>query len=224
MKYVLFDLDGTVADTERLKAKAISRAIAHFGGAVSEELYKEWMGKSWEVVTTAFFEAAGVGVTLKEFDPIFREHYLKLLEEELREHNSFSSFAKFLKSRGTRMALVSSGVPWMIQKTLTQLNIASFFEVIVSADDVLKHKPDPEPYLQALAKLGAAPFERGAALNQSVADAVVFEDSESGFLSAHRAGLRVYGVKHPFNASHDFSLCAGIFKSFEECLEWEVFN
>ena len=48
MKAVLFDLDGTLVETESLKAAALSAAVGHFGGSVSPETYKNVMGESWE--------------------------------------------------------------------------------------------------------------------------------------------------------------------------------
>lgn len=213
MKCVLFDLDGTVADTEVLKAKALALAVQKFGGHAFPEIYKKVMGKSWEVVTDTFFEKAGIKVPLDKFNPVFREFYSHLIDSELIENRSIIPFISVLHSKGFSLGLVSSASPWTIEKALAKLNLGSAFEVIVSNADTDKHKPHPDAYLIALSKLKADPLKT-----------IVFEDSESGFMAAKSAGLTVYGVRHIYNETHDFNICSKTISSFDECLVWEVFG
>jgi HAD superfamily hydrolase (TIGR01509 family) len=212
MKSVLFDLDGTIADTETLKAKALASAIEQFGGRPKSEIYKQVMGQSWESVTSAFFAESGIRVSLDQFNPAFREIYGRLIDEELAETRRIAPFLQLLKSKGILIGLVSSASPWMIHKTLLKLHIEDAFEVVISNADTVRHKPHPDAYLIALAKLRVEP-----------SNAIAFEDSESGFQSARAAGLTVYGVKHLYNAGHSFDLCARTLTSFDECLNWEIF-
>jgi beta-phosphoglucomutase-like phosphatase (HAD superfamily) len=99
MKSVLFDLDGTIADTEILKAKALALALAvrKFGGSPSPDLYKRVMGQSWEVVTGAFFSDSKIAPAPDQFNPIFREFYSQLIETELTETKSIVPFLHSLK-------------------------------------------------------------------------------------------------------------------------------
>lgn len=213
MKCVLFDLDGTVADTEVLKAKALALAVHNFGGKVSPDLYKSVMGKSWEDVTGAFFQHAGIEVDLETFNPIFREFYSQLIDSELVENRSIKHFLNFLKMKKVSIGLVSSASPWMIQRALAKLDIETYFDVVISNADTQKHKPHPEGYLKALTLLKMLPLET-----------IAFEDSESGFMAAATAGLSVYGVRHSYNEMHSFKLCAGTVSSFDECIAWEMFR
>jgi HAD superfamily hydrolase (TIGR01509 family) len=212
MDCVLFDLDGTVADTEILKAKGLALTVQSFGGRASPEVYRSVMGQSWEAVTGAFFSAAGISISLCDFNSVFRNLYGQLIENELIESRSIHRFVRFLKSQSVRLGLVSSASPWMIQKALAKLSLEHSFDVIVSNADTEKHKPHPEAYLLALKRLGAA-----------ATSTIAFEDSESGFQAAARAGIGVYGVRHTFNVSHDFSLCKAVISTFDECLSWELF-
>jgi beta-phosphoglucomutase-like phosphatase (HAD superfamily) len=61
-------------------------------------------------------------------------------------------------------------------------------------------------------------------LNTAPAETIAFEDSEAGFQAARAAGLTVYGIKHDFNKTHSFELCAGTITSFDECLTWDLFR
>jgi len=213
MKSVLFDLDGTVANTEILKAKALSFSIHSMGGDAPAEIYKEVMGQSWEVVTDRFFEYGKIKSNIESLNSLFKTHYNDLIQKELREENSISSFIKFLKNKKISAALVSSASPWMIQSVLTKINMVNDFNIIVSNVDTTNHKPHPEAYLIALEKL------------QTKSNAAIaFEDSNAGFQAAISAGLDVYGVKHLFNQNHNFELCKKTITSFENCKNWEIFN
>lgn len=204
MKTVLFDLDGTLANTEVLKAQALSLAVRHFGGFVSPGVYKNVMGQSWQAVTQKFFDRANMQISLDEFDPIFREIYSGLIDS-LDKNQNVDAFVRSLKSSGYKLGLASSAAPWMIEKILARLELQNIFDAIVGGDDVKKHKPDPEAYLLILQKLNAQPETT-----------IVFEDSESGFQAAHAASLKVYGIRHEFNEDHDFSLCAQVFDELSQ--------
>lgn len=199
MKTVLFDLDGTLADTEVLKAQGLSLAVLHFGGTVSPGVYKNVMGQSWEAVTAKFFQRANIQVSYQEFDPVFREIYTSLIDS-LKPDLGTEKLVQSLKSKNHQLGLVSSAAPWMIDKILARLNFQNVFDSIVGGDDVKNHKPDPEAYLVMLQKLKAD-------ANTTIA----FEDSESGFKAASAANLKVYGIRHEYNGGHDFKLCAQVF-------------
>ena len=204
MKTVLFDLDGTLADTEVLKAEGLSLAMRHFGGTVAPGIYKIVMGQSWEAVTAKFFNRANIQVPSKEFDPVFREIYTSLIES-LQPNLDTEKLIQTLKSQNYQLGLVSSAAPWMIDKILARLNFQNVFDAIVGGEDVKNHKPDPEAYLVMLKKLDA-----------DASSTVAFEDSESGFKAAHAAHIKVYGVRHEYNEGHDFSLCTQVFDRLSE--------
>lgn len=213
MKCVLFDLDGTIADTETIKAKALSEAVGKFGKSVSPDIYKRLMGQSWDSVTSAFFQESQINVSLDQFNPVFRELYSRLVESELVESRGSATFLRFLKSKGILIGLVSSASPWMINKTLEKLQLDNLFDTIVSNADTERHKPYPDAYLIAMDRLQV-----------KSSNTIAFEDSDSGFQSARAAGLDVFGVKHSYNIGHDFHGTAKTISSFESCLEWTFFR
>lgn len=210
MKFIafLFDLDGTLVDSEPLKGKALALSIKYFGGDVEPEIYKDVMGKSWEQVTQHFFSRSGVTVSLDIFDSIFRKHYEELLDSTLIEKEGLRSFLEISRSMQIKMALVTSASKWMTDKILEKLSLSHFFDVIVTKEDVLQHKPHPEAYLLALKKLNVLP-----------SDAVVFEDSESGALAAQAAKCRFIFVQHEFNQQHSFEGAYQVIDSFKELAE-----
>ena len=213
MKSVLFDLDGTVANTEILKAKALSYSILSMGGEAPPEIYKEVMGQSWQIVINRFFEYGKIEPDTESLNSLFRTHYNELIQKELKEENGISDFINFLKTKSISTGLVSSASSWMIQSVLKKLNMENDFSVIISNSDTTNHKPHPEAYFIALDNLQTKPSA-----------AIAFEDSNAGFQAATSAGLDVFGVKHRFNQGHNFILCRKAITSFVECKDWKIFD
>jgi HAD superfamily hydrolase (TIGR01509 family) len=213
MKAIIFDLDGTLADTESLKAAALSATVEHFGAVVSPEIYKLVMGESWEVVTDKFFEIGAIQVDLVEFDPIFRRHYSQLIDTSIKKNQMTYNFVHLLKSRGFRLGVVSSAARWMVTQVLDKNELQKAFDIVVSGDEVKNHKPNPEAYLVALEKLGLDGDQ-----------AISFEDSQAGFKAARSAGIKVYGLRHEYNENHNFDLCEATIESFGECYDWDLFS
>ncbi len=205
MNCVLLDLDGTIANTEILKAKGLAVTIRSFGGEAPESLYKLVMGQSWENVTRAFFEFANIKIPIETFNHKFKERYQQLIDDELSDNLAFKDCHTILKKKNIKTGLVTSASSWMTQKVLGKLQLLDAFDTIVTGSDTKRHKPDPEAYLIALHTLGT-----------KKTDTIAIEDSESGFKAANAAGLKVYGINHAFNETHDFSLCENVFQTFSD--------
>lgn len=191
---LIFDLDGTLIDSEPLKAQALSETIACFGGKVPAELYKQVMGKSFEAVRDHFLQVSKISVDNEAFARKFQELYQTFIQNDLNLPALTSDFLFRLKKHDFKLALVSSAKSWMIGTILEKFSLEKLFDVVISAEDVMHHKPDPEAYLLCLSKLSLKPE-----------DALVFEDSESGIQAATAAGIQVISIRHKFNILHDLS-------------------
>ena len=200
---VIFDLDGVLVMTEALKAQAHEETVQSFGGSVERSFYGEVMGGSHESVRGAFLKKAGLEIEPADYSERYRETYERLLDSDLGVSPGVSNLLKELKQRGYRLAVVTSSQQWMVDRIFAGTDISQFFDVVVSANDVSRHKPAPDSYLAALERLGAA-----------ASSAVVFEDSEVGVAAAAAAGIRVIGLRHAFNAHHDFRQAARTIESF----------
>jgi haloacid dehalogenase superfamily, subfamily IA, variant 3 with third motif having DD or ED/haloacid dehalogenase superfamily, subfamily IA, variant 1 with third motif having Dx(3-4)D or Dx(3-4)E len=194
IKALFFDLDGTLVDSEPLKALSLSETMKHFGADVAPDVYKSVMGQSWERVLQEFFKHGEITISENEFNPIFREKYKVLIATQLTANAKLRSWLLDLKSQNLKLALVSSAACWMIDGILKQVKLEDIFDLIVSGDDVKKHKPDPEAYLLALKKLTLNP-----------ADVLIFEDSEAGILAARNSNIKAIALYHDYNRNHDFT-------------------
>lgn len=208
MRAYLFDLDGTLAANEVLKARALALACASYGAEASHLIYADVMGEDWPTVTGHFFKRYSLGPPFDEFNGRFRRLYLDLIEGELTPTEGAKQFVLEARNGGAKIGVVSSAATWMVEKVLTKLDLQEAFDLVIAQEDVARHKPDPEAYLLAISRLRV-----------NAEDTLVFEDSSAGLKAATAAGCRCIAVRHIFNATHNFSGAVREIESFSEMLE-----
>lgn len=204
-KAVLFDMDGVLIDTEGLKARAHVETLARYGGVLPPDTYALWMGRSQQEVQTAFAAAAGVEIDGETYGELFGDIYRAILEEGVTTTPGALALLETLRKAGCRLALVTSSLRWMLDRVFEMTGFATYFEAVVTADDVAREKPAPDAYLRALALLGAQP-ER----------AVVVEDTEAGVAAGRAAGCEVIAVRHAWNGRHDLSAAVTVLPGFAD--------
>lgn len=179
LEAVLFDLDGVLIDSEPLHEEAKRRVFAHYGIDVPEAVYDEFKGRTdqevLEHVASMYAEdgpSAGALIERK------REEFWALLED-LTPMQGAEAFVRAAAARW-RLALTTSASQHTRELAFDPLGCAECFEIAITAQDVTRSKPDPQPYRLTAERLGVAP-ER----------CLVIEDSLSGVRSARAAGCRV---------------------------------
>lgn len=202
---VLFDLDGVLAQTEPLKAEAHLRALAHCGGQASLETYAGLMGRAHAEVRAGLARSAGVTVDAQIYTQAYRQALAGLMETRLELTPGARELAGRLVEKGLRLAVVSSSSAAVIARVLESGGLSRFFEARVSADEVERKKPDPQPYRLALERLGLEPGQ-----------ALAVEDSPAGLQSALQAGLRVIILRHALNQQQDFSAALAVVDGLNE--------
>jgi HAD superfamily hydrolase (TIGR01509 family) len=200
---VIFDLDGLLADTERLHCSAYQEALRVHGAAVTDDEYADHWVRSGRGIAEWITDR---GLTL---DPIaLRAHksrcYLDLLISELRPMEGALALLERLHGR-KNLALASSSYPDAVEGVLTGLGIAGYFQVIVTGLDVPRVKPAPDIFLAAAERLGVSP-----------AKCVVLEDAEKGVIAASLAGMRCIAIPNQHTRHHDFSKATRICHSLDD--------
>jgi HAD superfamily hydrolase (TIGR01509 family) len=200
---VIFDLDGLLADTERLHCSAYQEALRVHGAAVTDDEYADHWVRSGRGIAEWITDR---GLTL---DPIaLRAHksrcYLDLLISELRPMEGALALLERLHGR-KNLALASSSYPDAVEGVLTGLGIAGYFQVIVTGLDVPRVKPAPDIFLAAAERLGVSP-----------AECVVLEDAEKGVIAASLAGMRCIAIPNQHTRHHDFSKATRICHSLND--------
>lgn len=201
----LFDLDGTLVDSEPLKGQALAEACSQYGERPDSGIYRSVMGGSWSVVTDHFFAQAKIRPDINQFNQYFRASYEQLLREQARLTPGVKSYLGQLKQRGAKLAVVSSAATWMVELLLEQLELSDMFDLVITQEHVTRHKPDPAAYLLALEQLG---------LHSQ--DALVFEDSTAGLQAASAAGCDVIAVRHGYNGENDLDQALVVISSFDD--------
>lgn len=203
----LFDLDGTLVDSEKIKGKALVETIRLFGGEVDVSTYKTVMGERWEFVANHFFSIAKIKPEIEDFNSAFKLVYQELLLKELNPNPNVVELLIKLKAQRKILGVVSSASGWMVNQVLSQLELSDFFEFVITKEQVTRHKPDPEAYLLALKMLSLPSSE-----------VLIFEDSNAGLKAARNANCDSVAFKHEFNSNHDLSLAIQIISDFNEFL------
>ncbi len=205
---VIFDMDGVLFDSEPLHIRAWQAIMAPRGWTFEASWYLRWVGiPDWKFAAYLHGEF-GLGATAAELLHLKREHYLAITSAELLPFPGVPEGLHALCARGIPIAVATSSNRENSHHTLNCTGLAGYFPVLVSAEDVAKHKPEPDPFLRAAELLGTPP-----------AQCTVIEDSPTGIRAARAAGCQVLGV----TSSHDTANLAAadhIFPTTVEAIDW----
>jgi HAD superfamily hydrolase (TIGR01509 family) len=179
---ILFDCDGTLADTMPAHYRAWLAATAAHGLEFHEDRFYALAGRPTRHIIATLAEEAGVEIDLEQAATA-KEH--SFLDQLAHVQAIDPVVGVVLRSRGRiPMAVVTGGYRDVCLKILAHIGIASSFDTIVASEDTQLHKPEPEPFLEAARRLAARP-ER----------CVVWEDSDLGLEAARRAGMHWIDVR-----------------------------
>jgi len=209
IKGVIFDLDGTVLDTEGYQYLGWAKPLKELGINLSEEEYVDYAGKAGPAIDSMIIKKHILSV---EKGSLLEKKLILLEKWFSTEELEFMSYAReaidFFKKEGMKLAIATgTGKEETILK-LKRKGILSVFDSISSAsDDVEKGKPEPDVYLHALKSIG---LEKE--------DVIVFEDTRDGMMSAKSAGLKCFVIPNKYTKTHDFSEADGVFSSLKEAV------
>ena len=182
LRALLFDLDGTLIDSARANYAAYARALRE-AGAVFEpiEVARRAAGRHWRRFLPELLAEAGIACDASDIARRKGELYREVIGE-LRLNAPLLGLAASVRP-AMKTALVTTASKLNTEAILSHYALRDTFDVVVTGDDVSRHKPDPEVYRLALARLAL-----------DAADCVAFEDADVGVASAIAAGLAVVRV------------------------------
>jgi beta-phosphoglucomutase len=195
---VLFDFDGILVDSEPMHHRAFNEVLDPLGmGFPWQEYVETYMGFDDRDAFREAFRAKRIDLddaNLAKLVAAKSRAFLDGIRNGVTAYPGAVSMIESLRTAGRPLALCSGALRSDIDPILVQLGVARCFDVIVSADDVRRSKPDPESYALAFARLS----ERYDTLLTVPEKSVAVEDTPAGIRAAKGAGLRVLAVTNSY--------------------------
>ncbi|MER6322892.1 HAD family hydrolase [Streptomyces coelicoflavus] len=183
---VVFDLDGTLVDSEPNYYEAGRRTLAEYGVAdFTWADHEAYVGISTRETVADWKRRYGLRATVGELLAVKNRHYLGIARTSARAYPEMRRFVELLADEGVPMAVASGSSPEAIGTILARTGLDAHLRTVVSADEVARGKPAPDVFLEAARRLGAEP-----------ARCVVLEDAAPGAAAAHAAGMRCIAIPY----------------------------
>jgi pyrophosphatase PpaX len=152
---VIFDFDGTLADTNQLIINSFKHTYHAFFMEYDEEHVLSTFGEPLMTTMKRDFSDHKV----EEVIECYKGYQVDKFKDEVCLYDTVIETLKFLKERGIKIGIVTSRMKQSTIDALQNFNIYSYFDVVVSADDTVNHKPHKEPLIKALNELNSNPGE-----------------------------------------------------------------
>jgi HAD superfamily hydrolase (TIGR01509 family) len=186
---VIFDMDGVLVDSEPQHERAFREVFADLGYGDRHGIhFPDYYGRSDRALWLDFMAQHQPPQPLETLTRLKEDRLLTLLAAEEPIFEGVPDLVATLASR-TPLAVASGSTHTVIQAVLSMRELRRHFPVVVSAQDVLRGKPEPDIFLLAAQKLGVDPTS-----------CVVVEDSAAGVSAARAAGMRVIGITNSLPA------------------------
>jgi HAD superfamily hydrolase (TIGR01549 family) len=181
---VIFDLDGTIIDSENAWKSAFAGILKNLGVTVDSEQLQITFGASLKVIWKTLIDKYSIR-TEKSLDELEIMTYLEYEKHisSIEIQPGFFEFVDFLKENNFRMGLATSTKWDTADKILDLWGLNEVFECITTGEEVISLKPDPQIYLVEADKLGV-----------EVGECLAIEDSPSGIEAAKEAGMKVIAI------------------------------
>ena len=206
---ILFDLDGTLVDSERESAEAMARALKEQAGIAIEQQDRDFIvGRSWVQIYKQLCERFPqlrmtrdelIAATAAKREDVFAESGLTILAGARDVVGRFAHLP---------LAIVTGSSRVEMNQALAALNLESAFAVTIPSEDVATSKPSPDGYLQAAERLGVDPKA-----------CLVIEDSSAGIAAGIAANMTVVAVSVGNYAGHDQSAAHWQIHTLDELTE-----
>ncbi|MGA5423333.1 HAD family hydrolase [Streptomyces lavendulocolor] len=183
---VLFDLDGTLVDSEPNYYEAGRRLLARYGVTdFGWERHTDFIGIGTRETLEALKVEYGLDAPIEELLAGKNRHYLELARAATEVFPEMRAFVERLHAEGVPMAVASGSSRAAIEAVLGGTGLDAYLTTMVSAEEVERGKPAPDVFLEAARRLGVEP-----------AHCVVLEDAPPGAAAAEAAGMRCIAVPY----------------------------
>lgn len=205
-KALLFDLDGTLIDSEFFHFGCWNEILKEFDVQLTyDDWLKTYAGVPMPANAARLAEKYNITSPLPQI--IDKRERLTLERLKTKDVNLMPHVAdvlEYFKSKGLRLALVTSSPRQDVEAVFERNGLGRYFELIITRTEVAKSKPDPESYLVCVEKLGVLKEE-----------CLVFEDTINGVKSAKAAGLTCFAIQSNTDEHHKLTIADKLFLDFK---------
>lgn len=203
---IIFDMDGVLVQTLDYIIKSFQILLKNDSVHINADEMRKYLGRSMRDILIEWEK----DYRIKKYDPVefskkAGQIELDLLNNEIEANTNLVKLLNDAKKRGIKLAVATSSTKWRAHKILELLCIKDKFDTIVTAEDVTKHKPNPEIFLEAAKRIGAKPE-----------NCIVFEDAISGIKAAKSAGMRAIAININSYTQEELGEADMIVDGFEE--------
>lgn len=176
--WVFFDFDGTLVDSFSILYDVYDEFLNDFGKSGSKKEFESINGPNIQEIVTQLKKSHDLSSSENELLKKYTQKIEYAYQDKIKPFDDRTSLLNHLKKNGFKMAIVTSAGKKIIEKFIAKHNWNSFFDILITGDEVIYSKPQPEIYLKCLEKTNA---DKNRVL--------VLEDSQNGYHSATKAGL-----------------------------------
>ncbi|MEP7204809.1 MAG: HAD family phosphatase [Candidatus Saccharibacteria bacterium] len=208
LKAVIFDVDGTLIDTEKIQSDAFLNVLKKYGfhtTDLTEHGTVHVPGESTNETWNRLKERHDIPVEVEELTDHKRQAALDILQTDFKALPGVIKLFEDLRKHNIKMAVASSAQQNRLDYIIEGLGLSNYLDAVVSANDIKNVKPAPDAYLSAANKIGVEPSE-----------CIVIEDAEVGLLSAKAAGMKVVAVPNVYTKRMNFSGADLVVDSLED--------
>jgi HAD superfamily hydrolase (TIGR01509 family) len=184
IKAVIFDWDGTLADTKKAVVQSFQKVLSETGCRISNEFIERRIGIGTKKTIIEAFRECNMKLDVSTLEKLAKKK-IRIqagLTDIVSLFEGVTELLEALQGK-TKIALATMSNRKVVDKLLPEKRIGGYFDVVVTADEIAKPKPDPEIFLVSAAKLGVKPE-----------DCVVVEDSVFGVRAAKAAEMKCIAV------------------------------
>lgn len=186
-KALIFDLDGTIANTMPNHFLSWRKAVSPYGIDFNAKLFMELTGMPRTATIEKLNEMFGTKMNPDIVGKVKEDHFKTLVNSTLEIEMVTDVIRKYHTI--LPMSIGTGSTKNGAKKTLEVIKMQSYFEIVITSDDIINHKPHPETFLKCAELMGVDPK-----------DCVVFEDGILGMNAAEEAGMMVIDVNDYFKA------------------------
>lgn len=203
---VIFDFDGTLADTNKLILNSFNHIYNKYHDRKCDEDYiLSTFGEPLELTLRRDFS----DYSYEEVVGCYRGYQVDKFDKEVTLYDTVIETIKYLHNKNIKLGIATSRLKSSTLYVLKRFNLEKYFQVVISSDDVVKHKPDKEPLIKAIQGLnsttentlyvGDSKFDMECAINAEVTPVLVGWQKHSNELAEK------YNIKHVLNKMWDLT-------------------